>query len=289
MGVLLRDLLLDNPMLGEANRVGRRFLRTGGETSRGVNYVVLATIGFFYLWLLVAIVRWDEDLSEGLLMFELIVITLVVPASIYGAVSGERERATWEALILTRLTPAQIIAGKILWRVFLVALIMTLFFVPMLLSLAVSRYHNGLTILGLLRGQALVFAWALGLLAFGLWVSTNTRRSVTSIGTIIAALFATLVLLPLLFSLFDMINLSDLRPGNASEFISSFLFHLNPFYALGLISRQRGASGYDQPEAWFAPTVLSLLPVFYLIGGALFLYATYHSLRKLEEPKRRSG
>jgi ABC-type Na+ efflux pump permease subunit len=287
MTAVLRDLFWENPMLNEATRVGRRFLRSGGDTGKAVNGVVLALIAFVYLWLLIAIVRWGENMTDVLLMFELTIITLVVPASIYGAVAGERERATWEALILTPLTPAQIIAGKILWRVLIVALIMGFLTLPMVLSQASGKQPIDSAPGFFLRGQAMIFAWGLLLCAFGLWVSANSRRSVTAIAVIAGALLAALILAPMLFGIFD-VPLSYVRPGHALDFIGSFCVNLNPFYALGRLNRY--GESYHNPggeDVFGSSALVWLLPVLYLIGGATFLYATHRSLRRLEEPRRR--
>ena len=289
MSALLRELVWDNPMLSEATRVGRRFLRSGGETGKAVNYVILGLIAFMYFWLLLVIVRFREDMTLGLLLFELTLLTLVVPASIYGAISGERERATWEGLILTRLTPAQIIAGKILLRILIIGVIVLLMSLPIALSQMVGRYSRDLTGLALLRGQATIFCWAVFLSAFGLWVSANTRRSVTTIAVLSGSLLATLLLLPILLSIFG-VQLDYIRAGNPFDRIGSFFVHLNPFFALSQLGESQGRrqyGGYGAEYPAFAPFLLFVLPLVYL-GAALFLIRlTHRSLRRLEAPQSR--
>jgi ABC-type transport system involved in multi-copper enzyme maturation permease subunit len=267
---LLREWIWENAMLEEATRMWRQFLRVGSGTGKMVNGVAVALIAFSYLWLLAAIVRSQENWVMPIQSFELFLLTLVMPASIYAAISGERERATWEALILTRLTPAQIIVGKLLWRVLMVVCIMVVLAVPMVLSQMVSTLGamgDGISFGDLMRGQVMIFAWGVLLCAFGLWVSANSRRSVTSAAVIYSALFATLILLPLLLAAFGMLD----------EVLLSF----NPFHALGRIGLARAE--------WYVSTQGFMQAVFYLLVAGGCVYATYSTLRKLEEPQKQTG
>lgn len=283
MTALIRDLFTDNPMLSEGTRVGRRFLRSGGDSGKAVNFVVLGLLAFFYLWFLLAIVRMQENVVVSLLIFELVVVTLVVPASIYGAIAGERERATWEALILTRLTPAQIIVGKLFWRVVIVLGILFLLGIPLVLNhftgvRAVSGVATGAL---LLRGQTIVLFWGVFLCAWGLWMSARTRRSVSAIALIAGSLLFALLLLPLMLAMFD-VRLDSVRIDRPLDYAGAFLVALNPFFVLGEIGTE-SRNLFALPEMAFLPLGA------YALGTALFLSATHRSLRKLEEPDRRGG
>lgn len=289
MTALLRDLFTDNPMLSEGTRVGRRFLRSGGDSGKAVNFVVLGVLAFFYLWLLLAIVRMQENVVVSLLIFELVVVTLVVPASIYGAIAGERERATWEALILTRLTPAQIIAGKLFWRVVIVLAILFLLGIPLVLNYftgvrAISSLTTSASAPALLRGQTIVLFWGVFLCAWGLWVSALARRSVSAIAVIAGSLLFALLLLPLLLAIFD-VRLDSVRADRPLDYVGGFLVALNPFFVLGEIEGARGSEQnlFLLPEMAFLPLGA------YALGTAFFLLATHRGLRKLEEPDRRGG
>ncbi len=292
MSSILNELVTDNPMLGEATRVGRRFMRSGGDTGRVVNYVIAGLLGVFYLWFLVGIFQIRENLAGPILMFELVLVTLIIPASIYGAISGERERATWEALILTRLTPAQIIAGKIFWRLLLLGALAAILLVPMLLSESVSARTMGsdLNLGELFIGQLLVLCWGVFLCASGLWVSALTKRSVTTIAILIGGLLFLLLLLPVLLSMFDT-RMDYVRADHPMDFIGSLLLHVNPFYALGQLGqsdnaayRNNGESGFDL----FSGVSAIVFPLLaYTLGTALFLLLTHRALKRLEEPQAR--
>ena len=287
--VTLRRLFLTNPLLEEATRAWRKFFRVAGGPGKGVSYLVVGIIALIYLWLLAEIVVNRGDLSDTLLFFQLIVVTLVMPTSVYGAISGERERTTWEALILTRLTPGQIVSGKILWRVVTLLILMALFLVPILVSRLVadepasSRADRSTGVF--MVEEMMTFLWGLGLCAYGLWVSANTRRSVTSIALIFISLLGVLALLPALFAI--------LMPGSdMADFGGNYgmwlIMHINPFYALAqMLAGQRGENDTG-PDLGLGAWGLFQIVV-YAIGTVVFLYATYRSLRIYEEPKSRIG
>lgn len=285
---LLHELIHENAMLEEATRMWRKFLRSGGSSGKAVNGIAIALIAFFYLWSLVAIVRSQENWVMPIQFFELVLLTLVMPASIYGAISGERERATWEALILTRLTPAQIIAGKLFWRVLMVLGVMAVLAVPMMLSQRVGTRGAEHTFFGdLVRGQAMIFAWGVLLCAFGLWVSANSRRSVTSAAVIYSTLFAALILLPMLLAVYGVLNLSQ-QVDDPAGFMAWLILEFHPFRVLAGVSDpiETRPMGLEQ-AGWYIAVQGFMQAVFYLLVAGGFVYATHTALRKLEEPRRR--
>jgi hypothetical protein len=291
MSTLLRHLFLNNPMSLEATRVGRRFLRTGGDTGRALNYTVLTILGLLYVWLLFAVLRYREDMSEMMLQMELGILTLAVPASVYAAVSGEREKLTWDALIMTRLSPGQIIAGKLLWRVLMILGVMALFVPPLLLchysggawSDGGTRrpdYHAG----AVMQAQAVIFGWSLMLCGFSLWVSAKTKRAITTLSLITVALLAFLALVPMLVSLFGgrVGYLSD--GASPLEMFGSLLVHLNPFYEINALRTWGIEHAWGDMDAWRNLGVSSALPALYGGAALLLLTGAWRTLRGLEVP-----
>ncbi|MBC8136559.1 MAG: hypothetical protein H8F28_11785 [Fibrella sp.] len=204
----LRELLWDNPMTLEATRTLRHSLRSGNNSenpyaTQKLNRFLLGTLGFLYLWILLGIVRANESISFYLLMGELFLLTLVVPCSLYGAIALEREKQTYESLIMTRLTPAQIVCGKLWWRLGLILGIMALF-MPLLIAshLNEPRHTTGITTPQLIWTQVVIFSWCVFIGAFSLWVSAKSKKGITALMGIIATLIAFLIMVPLLLSLF---------------------------------------------------------------------------------------
>lgn len=291
LSLLFRHLVQDNPMTLEGTRAWRRFLRTGGDTGRGVNIAILSLFGILYVWLLAAIVSLKEDMSQPLLCLELVVLTLFVPASLYGAISTEREKLTWDALILTRLTPGQILVGKLLWRLALVVGIMLLYAPPLLLGhfapLMDQAHGNGsqrseFSLADIASAQVLLFGWSFCLGGFSLAVSARTKRSVTSLSLVAVTLLTVLVLVPVLVGLFGGSDVLRFDWSPLSQ-LGAVLLHLNPMDALFRLFE----ASYNGDDQWRAMHIDTILPGIYAGGGVLFLLAALKTLRGLEAARKR--
>ncbi|MBC8101797.1 MAG: ABC transporter permease subunit [Cytophagales bacterium] len=315
---LLRALFQDNPMALEGTRVWRRFLRTGGETGRAVNVVVIGLFSILYLWLLGTILHYGEDWSGGLLYLEAILLTLAVPASMYAAVSGERERLTWDSLLMTRLSPGQIVIGKLLWRVAFIGGILLLF-LPLLLLCHFMPGHArpdstgyvvrdaDYTLAQMGYAQALLFSWALALASFCLWVSTKTKRSITTLAVATVSLLSFLVLVPMLTALFggkcellardhdystSYSYQARLESGYAPlAVLSTGLIHLNPFYQLYSLSYEDDlfSTSSLKQDAWRIWGLNDVMPLIYFGASGLFLLGAWRTLQTLEAPRRTLG
>ncbi len=288
---LLRHLVLDNPMTLEATRVWRRFIRSGGDTGSRVNATAIALLGILYLWIMVAIVRFREDLSPQILIMEAALITLMVPGSMYAAVSGERERLTWDGLVMTSLSPGQIVAGKLLWRIVLILATGALFVPPLLLC----HYATGLLSEGnrighefslgaLFLAQGTIIAWGFLLAGFSLWVSTRTKRTVTTLAIVTVTLLSFLALIPMLLVLFDGHSQWHLTETPLKQ-LGAILQHLNPFDVLWMLGVH---SSYRPDDLWVQLNLVRLVPWIYLGGAFACILGAWKTLRGLEEPRVRS-
>ncbi len=315
----LRELLWENPMTLEATRTLRRTLRTGSNTenpyaTRSLNFFLGGTLCFLYLWTLFGIVRASEDISIYLVIAELFLLTLIVPCSLYGAIAVEREKQTYESLILTRLTPAQIVCGKLWWRVGLIGCVMAVFVPLIVVSYLSGRdYTPNLTASQLVWGQVQIFAWSVFLGAFSLWVSAKSKKGITALLGIVATVIAFLVMVPLLLSLFgglsapvdqsDPLAYRDLyiygydrsysdMPSHWVEFMrrgvaltlgANLLFALNPFVMVANLpnSYNSAQTAYD---LWCALGVHYWGVAVFALSTAAFVRAAVKTLRGLEMP-----
>ena len=299
----LRDLLFENAMLTEGSHSLRKLWRGARtNTSRAINGVIFVLIAFFYLWLCLGVTNYPEAWRPILPYVELSLITLFVPASIYGAVANERERATWEALILTRLTPGQILFGKLLWRILLILFIAALISVLMavnLLSIPQAQMESGWQgasgepdavrlhpWLSLFQMQAMLLAWGFLLASFGLWVSSGSRRSVTAAAVTFGSLMGGLVLLPALFSMIGAgLQSSQMLSGDTWSVVQLLWLQYNPFYLIAAVSISGASSGVMLADQWlFAYPGATLM---YIIAACWLIYGAHIRLRILEEPKRK--
>ncbi len=289
---MIRNLFVGNAMIGEATRAWRRYWNGGGTTAgRIANWVTVILVVLGYLWLTALITKEPSGWFSALPTLELLAVTILIPITVYGAIAGERERATWEALILTRLTPGQIIFGKVYWRVLLVLGIVILSSVLVMMSVALpytgtirAEVDPRISFAKLMQLQFMVMSWGIFLCSLGLWVSANSRRSVTSAAVFFGILIGFLGFLPLLFSLMGISMSAMNEPKNPIfALIQFFWLHYNPFHIA--YAGLKGRNGDALMQDW----IFSLpgAGIFYLVGAAWCLYGVHVRLRILEEPKRR--
>ena len=107
---------------------------------------------------------------------EFVMLIGIMPAITAGSISGERERQTLELLMATRLTPAQIVGGKLTAALSTMALLIVSSF-PVL---AMMFVYGGVTArdIGLLLLCYAAAAWLAG--SLGIFCSAICRRTTTS-------------------------------------------------------------------------------------------------------------
>ena len=274
---LYKELITENAMTDEAIRFVRKSWRGNNQGGVIANIVVVSLLGLMYAWLMVAMVKWDLTFTLQIEYVQLLAVTLIAPATVYAAISGEREKATWDALILTRLSAAQIIAGKLAWRILVLAGVMALLLLMILVSQTQGRPADHPTALAVLLGQGLIFAWGVFLTVFGLWISAKTNRSVTSIGVIIGATVGALAMVPALLAAFEIFGELD-NPVTFKDWVGVFTIGVNPFFLLGSVtesSRRIGASLVQSP-AWML-FVIAL----YLGATGLLVWLSHNTLKRM--------
>ncbi|MDX1934890.1 MAG: ABC transporter permease subunit [Capsulimonadales bacterium] len=295
----LRNLFIENPMQIETVRALRRFTVAGGSATvpRHMSRIFFGLVSGLYLWLLFAILAYREDTSLGILWFEFVMLTLLVPGSLYASISGERERLTWDSLILTRLSPAKILVGKICWRLGMALCFQLLCAAPLVLTHAATKFQTQYTWDMLLRVQFALTAWAVFLATFTLWVSASTRRSAISLSIVTTCLFGFLILMPFLLAVFSINVELDYYGPTVIEWLGSFVWHLHP------VSLMHGLTSEGQPptDRWrdlFVPLsidrvtgkytpavgIYDLVPWIYLTLAGLCIVATLKNLTRLGMP-----
>jgi ABC-type transport system involved in multi-copper enzyme maturation permease subunit len=113
-----------------------------------------------------------------LLAFQMIAMYLVIPLLTAGAIAGERQRETLVLLLLSPLTPMQIVLQKYLSRM---APVLTFVFLSFPL-LAITYTFGGVTVGQLLLGIALVTFVCLELGAFGIMCSSWSATTAQALG-----------------------------------------------------------------------------------------------------------
>lgn len=266
----LRSLTLDNPMMAEAQRVLRRYLDV---TRPGPSKLLLISVGLAIIAVttLAGLARFSD------LVFLIMIVTcFLAPGLMHGAVAGERERRSWDFLLVAPVTHGQIVFGKFAGGA-IAHLFFVLAWIPSLIrALTRSEFdpflgYNGLAnspdtsqfvygIVGFLF--CIIFGWLL--LAVTLFFSARARKSLTALGTTIGMFFLALFVLPMFLSF--VVGRDD-----TFQFI---LNALNPFSVIGayLAPYQTYSQMERAPAPWFMMGI-------YVAITALILFWTERTLR----------
>src|SRR5262249_7247616 len=121
---------------------------------------------------------WEaRALLLGICLLYLLWVSVIVPGPAAMSISGERDRRTWEALRLTSLRPSQIVAGKLLARLWPAALAL----VALLPLLLMGAYTALLSVSRLMLILIVLLVSPVPMAAMALWLSIRFRRTRTAV------------------------------------------------------------------------------------------------------------
>lgn len=260
---LIQSLVTDNPMLVEISRFRRRMF---SGRDGGANRAVVVILLLLYALILFTVLRFAQDMEPvWIVEFQTGIFTLMLPVLASGAIAGERERRTWDILLTTPVTKAQIVAGKFIaivagYAIFLVAC--------SLLVVACQIANRSAILSATLHSEGLSISFALMLISLSLLVSARSRTTFASIGASVAVVFVVYVAAPI------FVLTAFTKSGG------DFLEIVYPFATIGKLS------DYNNP-LWLhwrnlAPIGQDLA---YLLLSAAMLAATVATVRRMEEIK----
>lgn len=253
------ELITSNPMMIEVTRFKRKFLNISSNNT--VNVAVMVLLGVVYLAILALVFSANGYLQPGILVnLQLTVVCFLVPSMFHGAIAGERERRSWDFLLVAPISKAQIVVGK------LFAAIATLFVAigacALPISIAAAMYagrnpesarFNPVGIV--LAQQVVVFAFGVSLAAFTILFSARVRRGLTALGVVFGMETLFLVVLPIFVGLMGGISGSD-------SVLTDFIFFLHPFYTIAKMEPSWQNPYQTQtfsPWLWGTPQILIYL------------------------------
>lgn len=129
----------DNPLLWRELFYRLRFQPSRRSLLLLVVVLFLIAVALFYWTALQKFQSVDRyrDLLTLTLVIEMLLVVVSSPAATVNAISKEREQRTWNLLVITLLTPQEIVLGKLLGRM-----------LPLLLILVLGLPMLGLCIIG---------------------------------------------------------------------------------------------------------------------------------------------
>jgi ABC-type transport system involved in multi-copper enzyme maturation permease subunit len=234
--------LVDNPLI----------LKDGVSRMRSWRAPVVLTIylgllgTFGYTWFVLATLYQPNDRAgsaqigaqvfSALAYIQISLVSLFAPALAAGAISGERERQTFDVLLVSRMTALGIVWGKLVASV---AFMLLLILAALPLFAAVFLF-GGIDFQQFVITQLLTVTTAVSLGAVSLFLSALFRRTlastVVSYGVAFTGMVGTL-LAGFLFSFALLVRTQGGLSGSGIVDVHPLLF-TNPFWALWVVLNQ---------------------------------------------------
>jgi ABC-type transport system involved in multi-copper enzyme maturation permease subunit len=256
MKTVFEALVRENPMRIEIARFRRRYL---GFQGSGLSNAILALILLCYTGMVMLVVNLRGDMPPvALVMFQTGLFCFFGPAMLHGAIAGERERRSWDLLLVAPITKAQIVAGKFMGAMAALGIGAVAMGLPIVLSAFAYAKTNAYD---LLLAELVSLTFCMLVCAWTLFISARVKRPFMALGTSVGTLALALLVVPLLFA--------ALIGGD--RFTSESLNFLNPFVALNAIG-ERAENTYSAQNAMVPFAMYGLTHVFvYTALTACFL------------------
>jgi ABC-type transport system involved in multi-copper enzyme maturation permease subunit len=268
---LVKTLFTENPMMVEITRFRRKFL---GARGGSLNSVIFAMCAIIYVGIVALVWNYRDAADPLILVFlQTGILTLLAPALLHGAIAGERERRSWDFLLVAPVSHAQIVCGKFMGAAAALLACSAVFLLPIAIGVVFYEpsswaYNSGFERRGsnvwpLIQAELLSVTWGLLVCAMTIFFSARCRRGFIALGTSLAFLVVGLIVWPILIGSAGLLG--------AEGFIFNF-FH--PFWAITQLE-----SGGRNPDS-ISAGLYGLPQVFTYIGlTAVLLAWTERTLR----------
>jgi ABC-type transport system involved in multi-copper enzyme maturation permease subunit len=223
------SIFRENPVLGREIGIRLRLSRYSKANRIAIYGTLLGVLPLIYfVTLRMLFVQTSNNTGRDFYLIWMMLIemttALLLPAALTAsAITGEREKQTWNALLLARLSDGQIVFGKLIGALVPAAILFVLF----LPINVISGWAAGITLKHFLAGHAILFSTALLSASLGMFCSWAFRRTQIALVTTVLGLLMIGLGTPLLLALAQM------TLGSQSVQAESFVpLWLNPYYAL---------------------------------------------------------
>lgn len=269
--------------------------------------LLLAALGFFAFYLTFdqgTRLHTNQDFSRILTLYtvmlalEFVMVVFIVPAATSGSIAGEREKQTLDILLSTRISPLQIVAGKLAASISMIILLV----VSSLPVLAIVYSVGGIVIFDMLQFIVFIVVTTIFLGSIGIFFSVICRKTTGATVSSYAVTLLVTFLFPVFLYFGKLIRLFN--EGGAYSFARlsscvsgkrSILLLLNPmtsFIALirGQVGRgitymssigQEGGVLYLLSKNWFGVSMLCQL-----LAAAVLLMLAAHKLNPISGGRR---
>lgn len=251
-------LIVNNPMLAEMQREKNKALAE--HNWRGGQLAARILLGVIYLSILAMLLYWIEIVEPVYLMYVLLMLeTIMIPAALHGTIAGDREKRSFDMLLVAPLSAGQIVVGKFS-RGFVTIMGLALAIGLPALVVQIVKLFNGSNannfntnierngFVGFVVSFVFCVAAGLAMGSMTIWISSKTRSNSAAMLSTIGALFLVLIVAPFIAAIMETF----------APTLSEFIVQMNPF--VGLASAYSGEEiGYNQSLGSSFYTVLSIM------------------------------
>jgi ABC-type transport system involved in multi-copper enzyme maturation permease subunit len=246
---VLRKELTSRMSIRRMNKANRLALTLFMAVVLPIVYLIIARVLFIN-----SSVRDGRDIFGVIAVgFQMAFAVFLAPTVTSGVITLEREKQTWNALLLSRLTSWEIVWGKLLGSV-LPALAMQIIFIPVLIMAALK---GGVSLGNFIGAEVFVVFCTFFYGIIGMFFSWLCRRTQLAAASAMATVMISVVASPVLLALWQ--NLTSSYQSKPETFLPLWT---NPFYVMLQITGLDGNGTPSQP--WQSVGI----PLFFYITSA---------------------
>lgn len=217
----VQTLFTQNPMMAEVTRFRKRFLSFRGSSvavNGGIGIVLVC-----YALFAIICVYYRGDIPPILLIGGFMVLMFfAIPLMLHASIAGERERRSWDMLLVAPITHGQIIVGKFMGAFAGLAMAFGLFLIPVLID---ATFMTKVQLDDILLASIVVFAQGASLIAMTILISARVRRPLIALGVTIAIVLLYFFFLPAFSNAFNSFT---------GSFINSLLSPIDVMSRIGM-------------------------------------------------------
>ena len=220
-GHTLRELTIENPMLVEVTRFQRKFLSFGTKNASNLMVGVVFAVLLVAINMLVMSMRGSMP-PVTIIYLQTTIFALIIPATMYQAIAGEREKRTWDLLLVAPITKAQIVFGKFMASAAAVLAIAGLLLIPTIFA---GILFDRWSFIGIMVEEMVSISFGMLVASITIFFSARAKRGLIALGITFGFLTLGLVFFPALLA----------SLGLGGNDVMPVMMYLHPFYTISQI------------------------------------------------------
>lgn len=200
------ELFTKNPMMAEVTRFRKRFLSFRGSSvaiNGGIGIVLVC-----YALFAMACVYYRGDIDPLMLIAGFLILMLfAIPLLLHASIAGERERRSWDMLLVAPITHGQIVVGKFMGAFAGLLMAFGLYLIPVAID---ALFNPNAQFDNFILACITTLAQGASLIALTILISSRVKRPLIALGVSIGVVMMYFIFGPLFI-------------GSLTSFVGNFL------------------------------------------------------------------